>query len=461
VINKNIDYIVKNGLCTGCGICATICPVNSISMRFNKYGEFIPVQENGCENCGLCIKVCPQLTVDKNNIKIKLNTKEARNIVGYSDKLSTWAGYVKDKEMRIHSASGGLLTILLHYLLESQEIESAIVVGPSRTYSDLLFEAKHVRKLKELNECSSSKYYPIELSKALKELKYKKEKAAVVGLPCHINSIRLLIENSAEFRKSIKYIFGLVCGHTVSSKFTEFLLNKINLSSDNIDTVSYRGKDERKEASDFTFYATKNGKTVGKILSMKGSIYGVSWNRRFFVPRACDFCMDCFADKADATFMDAWLIKYMNDPLGTSFIISRSEIITSILQELSNNKLANIWEVNINDIIKSQSEIIRYKRDLLPDRIYYAIRHGKAVPPGYLSIGKEGLYTHQIENRYFQWNEWISRSVWKLKAPAWIRIHFILLVTSPRILTRLIEYWIKISRFIKNLIRPANALKIN
>ena len=54
---KNISEIKD---CYGCGVCATICPKNIISISLNADGFYQPevFDEDKCIDCGLCLNVC-------------------------------------------------------------------------------------------------------------------------------------------------------------------------------------------------------------------------------------------------------------------------------------------------------------------------------------------------------------------------------------------------------------------
>ena len=58
---NNVNYTVRNRLCTGCGICEDVCPTHSIRIECRN-GENRPVLENKTclgDKCGRCLKVCP------------------------------------------------------------------------------------------------------------------------------------------------------------------------------------------------------------------------------------------------------------------------------------------------------------------------------------------------------------------------------------------------------------------
>jgi coenzyme F420 hydrogenase subunit beta len=61
-ISANILPVVKNGLCTGCGTCVSMCPHDAIRIEKNaKKGVYVPIINNDmCKNCGVCLQVCPK-----------------------------------------------------------------------------------------------------------------------------------------------------------------------------------------------------------------------------------------------------------------------------------------------------------------------------------------------------------------------------------------------------------------
>lgn len=57
---SNINNLDKK-LCTGCGLCANICPFGAIEMKADEEGFLRPCINDKCVNCGLCAKKmsCP------------------------------------------------------------------------------------------------------------------------------------------------------------------------------------------------------------------------------------------------------------------------------------------------------------------------------------------------------------------------------------------------------------------
>ena len=53
---------IKKSKCTGCKMCADICPSKAISYDVDEYGFWYPKVNDSCVNCGLCLKKCPSLS---------------------------------------------------------------------------------------------------------------------------------------------------------------------------------------------------------------------------------------------------------------------------------------------------------------------------------------------------------------------------------------------------------------
>lgn len=67
---KDKKFIIEDS-CTGCGICANVCPVNNIKI------EKQPIFQHHCDECLACIHHCPQ-----NSIHLKGEKSRARFING-------------------------------------------------------------------------------------------------------------------------------------------------------------------------------------------------------------------------------------------------------------------------------------------------------------------------------------------------------------------------------------------
>ena len=57
---KTIGEVVKDGLCTGCGTCAGICPMDAVEMvKDDSKGIYLPqLDEKKCSECGNCFLPC-------------------------------------------------------------------------------------------------------------------------------------------------------------------------------------------------------------------------------------------------------------------------------------------------------------------------------------------------------------------------------------------------------------------
>ena len=82
----------NTSLCTGCGVCAAVCPKACLKIELNEDGFYVPYLVNdSCINCGICDKVCP---------------KESTGSM--SEPVSLTAVTVKDEDVLKTTSSGGL-----------------------------------------------------------------------------------------------------------------------------------------------------------------------------------------------------------------------------------------------------------------------------------------------------------------------------------------------------------------
>lgn len=334
--------------CVGCGGCVPACPKKCIELVENELGQYRPIVDRKlCVDCGLCEKICPI-----NNDIASLSEVSMRQTSLVGDYVHCYKGY--DKDFRKTSASGGLVTSVLSYLLENRFIDEAICVGSSHS-SKFEFTYQFVTNPDDLISCSKSAYYPMEISQVINRIKQKERRYAMVVLPCQAKVIRALQDRSRILKERIVYLLGLVCGGVPGKALIEFVAQDSNISVNEISSVVFREKDYKHYNSNYSIkISDKYGNTI--VSRMKDDSFGFAFLNKIFNYRGCNFCHDIFAELADVSFMDAWLEDYRRDLVGTSICITRNKELDTILSSYFREK-KTISEVCVDIPIRAQNNV--------------------------------------------------------------------------------------------------------
>ncbi len=283
--------------------------------------------------------------------------------------LATYAGYVKEKDFRKLSSSGGFATWILSRLLEERLIDAVIHVKPLGE-NGLLFEYGISRSLEEIVKGAKSRYYPVEFSEVLDEVRKSRKRYAFVGIPCFVKAMRLLCAIDKEIADRVAFFVGLFCGHLKSTRFSEMLAWQKGVKPEKLHAIDFRWKYPSGPASEYAISISgeKNGEMI-TITEKASNFYGYNWGLGFFKYKACDYCDDIVSETADISVGDAWLPKYVNDSAGTNAIIVRSPIIQKIVNQGIEKGAIRLDVIGPEEIIKSQEGGFRHRRDLLAFRI--------------------------------------------------------------------------------------------
>ncbi len=353
---ETIGEVVKNGLCTGCGTCAGICPADAVEMVIErKKGIYLPVlREDTCTRCGLCLEGCPGHAVDFKQLNLGIFGKEPDDIL-VGNYLGCYTGYATDHDIRYNSSSGGLVTALLIFALEEGIIDGALVTGMKKE-RPLEPEPFIARTREEVVSAAGSKYCPVPANTALKEILEKEGRYAVVGLPCHLHGIRKAEMIDEKLRERIALHLGLFCSGTPGLRATEFLLRRRNTAADDITALHYRCEGWPGSMS----LHLKDDST--KVIP-----YPAYWEgfERFFFPPRCRVCLDWYATLSDISFGDAWLPEVKRtDKAGTSMIISRTERAEKVLLQVLNDRKIELHAISASSVSQSQQGFERKRKQL-------------------------------------------------------------------------------------------------
>lgn len=204
---KNIEGIKD---CFGCGVCATVCNRNAISIKLNEKGFYTPMLDTRkCTNCGLCSEVC---AFKHDNLALEKH-------IQYS-----YGAWSNKSNVRRRCSSGGVGYELGLYLL-AEGYKVCVV-----RYNTEQQRAEHyiATNEEELMPSIGSKYiqsYTVDGFKAIN----RKEKYLVTGTPCQIDSFRRYIR---KFKAEDNFVLMDFFCHSVPSmlvwkKYLQYIEKKI------------------------------------------------------------------------------------------------------------------------------------------------------------------------------------------------------------------------------------------
>lgn len=338
------EEIIDKGYCTSCGTCIGVCPEDVIYFD----GEKIKGNIENCINCGLCIKVCPGKSFDFKKFNKELfnvNYKDLNMDLGYYNAI--YRGYSNNPLIRRNSASGGITTSILVYLLENKIIDGAITISKVKNLP-YKFDVKISVTVDEIIRSSQSKYVLIPTNKIIKQLRQLKGRYAYIGLPCQIQGMRKLEKICLELTSKICIYIGLFCGFNMYFEGTEFLIKKMGIKKDDIEKLEYRAKEN---ITGFRVI-TKSNK---KYFIDKDSY---NYLNILYSPKRCWLCYDFTSEFADISIGDAW----GKNGKGWSRVIVRTAEGKKIIDELLLNENIYLEKSEENDIYTTQKQLLKYKK---------------------------------------------------------------------------------------------------
>jgi coenzyme F420 hydrogenase subunit beta len=351
---KNVQTVIKNGLCIGCGVCYAICPSQAINLSLDKEkGVYQSHVTDKCSNCGLCLQVCfgKGISIDstKNNF---LHTLTDPILGTYTN---CYSGYALDSTLRYNSSSGGVVTALLLFALEQKIIDGVLITKMSEKTA-LEPQPFIARTPSEVLSAAQSKYCPVPLGVALKTLMSEKGRFAVVGLPCQLYGIKKAEHIYPHLKEKILLHIGLFCGGSPSFLATEFLIRKLCIPFGNVKKIEYRSHGQPSMMSIHVKNSSGNTKQFR-------TPYTGLWSSvvSLFLQYRCRLCTDAFNAFCDISCGDAWLPEYKRDELCTSLMITRTKFADQLVHSANQQKSIKLNNIEPEKIKKAQSPLIVLK----------------------------------------------------------------------------------------------------
>ncbi|WP_028239920.1 Coenzyme F420 hydrogenase/dehydrogenase, beta subunit C-terminal domain [Stutzerimonas azotifigens] len=318
-----LNRVLKNDLCSGCGMCSSLADDDAIRMRIGADGyrrPFLnaeyrdkPVADKATtETFG---KSCPALNLDIRPYK----TEHYHPIWG--EVLEARKGYSTDAEIRRVGSSGGVISALAQYCLDRGLVDGVIQIQASDR-DPLENVAVISRSRNNIIASSGSRYAPASPAEALKWVAMSTEKYLFIGKPCDVGAVRQLQAHNPRLKANIPYIVSFMCAGTPSLAGTHQVLEKLGVARDEVTAFRYRGDGW----PGLTKATLKNGEE-------KTMTYNDSWGKVLnrHLQTRCKICPDGIGEFADIVCADGWEGDDKGYPSfeereGNSLILIRSEV---------------------------------------------------------------------------------------------------------------------------------------
>ncbi len=311
-IYEPVEIIFDSKVCSGCGTCAGVCPVNCLNI-YNGFGQ---IDKDKCIRCGICYFVCPRsyLPVKLLNMYQDNATKikEYDTIGAFRD---VYSARTKVKEISEVCQDGGIASTCLYYLFDNQQIDLALGAGMSNTIwrpEPLLLKNKE-----DIIHTTGTKYVNNPSLRILNELNSSNHNVAVVGVPCMMQALlKSEIYNiGIPSLNNVKYKIGIFCMESFSY---ESLLNICEV-------IGVAIKDIRKmDINKGKFFVYLNN----------GEEHSVAIKEISHLAREdCEVCFDLTSESADIS------VGSIGSPSGWNTVIIRTETGKKLYESLLANNL--------------------------------------------------------------------------------------------------------------------------
>ena len=387
---RSIQGIVRRKLCISCGACVSAAPRGSMRMVLNeRKGIFVPeiLDPAAVSGTGPEYEVCPG--------KGAPIVQMGRTLYGDADHYRMEIGWYREivachsNNPRIleHASSGGVMTDVAHYLMETGYVDGVTVAkflyggkGP-RAASYI------ARDLDGLLEAQGSKYCPTATNELVAECVRSGQRYLFLGTPCQVLALRLAMEQQPGLHQTFPLVMANLCGGYRDFRDLDNLLEQNGF-----------------EGPEVTYFRFRGGGQPGSLLARdsRGRTLclpypGYNIYRSYARPRRCIFCVDGFGLLADFACGDAWIDRFTNkDGLPWSLLVMRTPQTCDILRQMVGAGRLTLEPVTEPEVLYSQrfnmdSKIVRQRRRRALCRLL-----GMALPSWDMLLPPGGSWRREI-----------------------------------------------------------------
>lgn len=312
--------IVTDGLCIGCGLCEDIAGASAIQIVETEQHSLRPLASDALTNEAVdeIYRCCPGTHVIGADPAAFEEGTKLDNVWGPWRRAT--CAHAADPATRFEGATGGVLTALGEFLLESNRVAFIYHVKASET--EPTFGQRHISTSKaDVQAAAGSRYGPTAMLAGFTKALERNEPFAFIGKSCDISAAKLLGRKDARVGSLVKYWLTPVCGGYLPPEGMEEFLSARDYRREELTAFRYRGR------------GCPGPTSVATATRSEDYTYMDLWGdgkNGWHLPWRCKICPDGIGEAADIAASDTWIGGSPNaadskTDLGTNAIVIRTK----------------------------------------------------------------------------------------------------------------------------------------
>jgi len=317
---ERLYAIVEQGLCIGCGLCQSVAGKDAVRVTKTVSGYLQPVVEGELdhETVDRIYQVCPGTRIEGLPERLIEDDTRHDNVWGpWRRIVRGWAG---DSEVRFEGSTGGVLTALGKYLLESKRVEFILQVKTSASepsFGDATLSFTET----DVFESAGSRYGPAAPLTDINAALERDQPFAFIAKPCDVSALRNYAKQDERVDRLVRYMLVMVCGGYGTPQGTIEFYRRVGIDPQQVTALRYRGRGcpgpTRVETGD-------------KAQEFHYIDYWGEDETTWTLPFRCKICPDGIGEAADIAAADSWIgggpnrVDSVDDP-GTNALIARTK----------------------------------------------------------------------------------------------------------------------------------------
>lgn len=271
--------------------------------------------------------------------------------------LEIWEGYAVDPEIRSKASSGGLMTALSLFCLESEGMQFAVHTGIDES---IPWHNRTVtsRNRAELLERTGSRYAPSARCDGLQKIEESDGPCVFVGKPCDSAAVMALRQTRPSLDAKLGLVLTFFCAGTPSTEGTLRLMMEMGYRKEDVTSVRYRGNGWPGRFTVGTRTLEAEPRTM---------TYAESWGKLTgYRPLRCNLCPDGLGRLSDLACGYAWESydgAETGDP-GRSLVLIRTERGRELLRRAREAGVVTLECVDPAAVMEAQNNLLRRRREL-------------------------------------------------------------------------------------------------